>query len=350
MIQVGLSAVASIFSPTKPPVSGKEDASMVLVAQLNQEQEAEDQANAQRLKQEHARRLEDQATKELIAQLNQDQEAEDQANAQGVKRLAKLQATEEAEAAATQDLLAQLQLDDERCEADARMAASLEQRTFECAICIEERSEEDVFTVDRCGHELCRLCMAQHVLSEVMSRNVPVRCPLCIGLEDVSELTETEAHTVLTGEQVTRYLDTSLANAVEQSESFHQCNAPDCKGGIFLEGDYARFQCPVCSEQRCVRCNVKWHHGQTCEQYKEWRAANDAGDDQMATLVNSGDVRVCFQCGNGVQKSEGCNHMTCRCRAHFCYLCDADIGNDIYGHFGEPPKCKLFTGAVYEDD
>ena len=134
--------------------------------------------------------------------------------------------------------------------------------------------------------------------------------------------------------------------------AFHSCTSPDCGGVAELLGDYKRFQCPVCSAARCVRCQVDWHEGQTCEQYQEWRADNAAGDDAMADMVGSGDVKVCVQCGNGVVNSEGCNHMTCRCGAHFCHTCNADIGPPLaapYTHF-ESGVCKLFSGDVYDED
>jgi ATP-dependent RNA helicase DHX8/PRP22 len=32
-------------------------------------------------------------------------------------------------------------------------------------------------------------------------------------------------------------------------------------------------------------------------------------------------IKKCPQCLNGVQKTEGCNHMRCRCGSHFCWIC-----------------------------
>ena len=32
-------------------------------------------------------------------------------------------------------------------------------------------------------------------------------------------------------------------------------------------------------------------------------------------------ISKCTNCGNLVEKSNGCNHMRCRCKYQFCYIC-----------------------------
>ena len=42
-------------------------------------------------------------------------------------------------------------------------------------------------------------------------------------------------------------------------------------------------------------------------------------------------------CGILVSKTDGCNHMTCRCFTHFCYLCGykGEDGEAVYDHLNE---------------
>ncbi|KDN43490.1 hypothetical protein RSAG8_06079, partial [Rhizoctonia solani AG-8 WAC10335] len=55
---------------------------------------------------------------------------------------------------------------------------------------------------------------------------------------------------------------------------------------------------------------------------------------------------ACPRCETRVEKSEGCNHMTCvRCAAHFCFRCGTKLrAESPYTHFSQPGSCygKLF--------
>ena len=35
------------------------------------------------------------------------------------------------------------------------------------------------------------------------------------------------------------------------------------------------------------------------------------------------------QCGQGVEKNEGCDHITCLCGAHWCWGCQRPFSEDI---------------------
>lgn len=53
----------------------------------------------------------------------------------------------------------------------------------------------------------------------------------------------------------------------------------------------------------------------------------------------------CPSCGVRVEKSVGCNHMTCqRCQAHFCFRCGTSLKGNPDAHFQAPGPCfnRLF--------
>jgi len=44
--------------------------------------------------------------------------------------------------------------------------------------------------------------------------------------------------------------------------------------------------------------------------------------------------RQCKRCKFVVERSQGCNKITCRCGFHFCYVCGADWDNRHYHAHG----------------
>jgi len=69
------------------------------------------------------------------------------------------------------------------------------------------------------------------------------------------------------------------------------------------------------------------------------------GRKQLALLVESTlsekyiekESKPCPHCKIPIEKSEGCNKMTCKCGAYFCFICSKqlDKGNP-YFHFQDP--------------
>jgi hypothetical protein len=41
--------------------------------------------------------------------------------------------------------------------------------------------------------------------------------------------------------------------------------------------------------------------------------------------------QVCPGCQTGIERSEGCFHMSCKCGTHFCYECGEQIFYPFYG-------------------
>jgi len=123
-----------------------------------------------------------------------------------------------------------------------------------------------------------------------------------------------------------------------------------CKSGqIHDEGDVAPiFTCKACSHKHCIECKRDWHPGFSCEDLRrelakeESHAAERKRQEEEASEVEVQRVaKVSPQCGVNIQKSTGCDHMTCkllsehidaalanvgilagsRCAHEFCYLC-----------------------------
>ena len=112
-----------------------------------------------------------------------------------------------------------------------------------------------------------------------------------------------------------------------------ECYRPECnnfnvfkKLRLFTHNNTA--VCTKCKiAEFCLKC-TRVSHGGECDKVDEasdeWKRQNTAR---------------CPSCYTYVQKTEGCNHITCKCKAHFCYICNEQYHpNNITEHYaGGPP-------------
>lgn len=91
--------------------------------------------------------------------------------------------------------------------------------------------------------------------------------------------------------------------------------------------------CRKCKTKVCGTCNAKWHGARDCHIDSETKAL-------LKTAREAGWQR-CYRCRTLVELREGCNHMTCRCKAEFCMLC---------GLKWRTCECSLFNYETIEAD
>ncbi|RYO64115.1 hypothetical protein AA0116_g3927 [Alternaria tenuissima] len=79
--------------------------------------------------------------------------------------------------------------------------------------------------------------------------------------------------------------------------------------------------CPTCETGICPDCRQVAHPDSLCN-------ISEFGIDAETTeLLKSWGYKKCPKCGHGLKRMFGCNHMECRCGAHFCYACMEDYNN-----------------------
>ena len=128
------------------------------------------------------------------------------------------------------------------------------------------------------------------------------------------------------------------------------------------EDRWARHrQCPKCQYSFCLHCSATWHgphtpcaFPQTSVLVLEYLSYPEDSDARRAMEMRRGKAnldrmvsqyredqenkrwlesrtRACSGCGVRVEKSHGCNHMTCgRCQTHFCYRCGSSVSRTSY--------------------
>ncbi|KNE59401.1 hypothetical protein AMAG_03684 [Allomyces macrogynus ATCC 38327] len=126
-------------------------------------------------------------------------------------------------------------------------------------------------------------------------------------------------------------------------DGFYDC--PFCDYGAIVGEEFGIvFKCENCFEESCIKCRRKSHIPNTCEE----AAKDDKLNAQhlIEEKLTEALIRECPKCKTKTTKENGCNKMTCRCGALFCYCCRALIQD--YTHFAEdnrgrtsPSRCAL---------
>jgi hypothetical protein len=91
------------------------------------------------------------------------------------------------------------------------------------------------------------------------------------------------------------------------------------------------FTCPVCFTGVCTACHVA-HDGLTCAEHRDNASG---GYEALAQAKEKYGIKDCPKCGTPIQKSFGCNHMTCpTCQTHICWVCMETFaeGDPVYAH------------------
>lgn len=86
-------------------------------------------------------------------------------------------------------------------------------------------------------------------------------------------------------------------------------------------------------------------------------------DDSETYNWLKSNTKDCPQCGKATEKNGGCNHISCTCGAHWCWMCNKNFNaSTVYNHScnafddkeafsqdnvqGTPPPCLLAPHIV----
>lgn len=204
----------------------------------------------------------------------------------------------------------------------------------ECAICWTE-AENPVQT--SCKHVYCASCFENLCLAGV-DPGPSIQCQGDAGnCRKVVLKSELQAH--LPSAALEDVLETAFATHLARNlNPLKNCPTPDCsqiyrtakpsenQGGASGTGESPLITCPSCLKVVCTACNAS-HDGQTCAEHRD-----------LVSLGASKDIlgiKNCPGCGIMIEKTSGCNHMTCRnCQTHLCWVCLETFseGQLVYTH------------------
>eukprot|EP00455_Lapot_gusevi_P003632 TRINITY_DN11476_c0_g1_i5.p1 TRINITY_DN11476_c0_g1~~TRINITY_DN11476_c0_g1_i5.p1 ORF type:complete len:506 (+),score=147.27 TRINITY_DN11476_c0_g1_i5:59-1519(+) len=189
---------------------------------------------------------------------------------------------------------------------------------FECPICMDDKKAGEGLCLS-CNHVLCVDCFSEGIKICLREKRL-FKCPNA----QCKQMATSRSVTAALGRDIGfQYAGVEQKQMVMELEGLWHCLTPDCPNSILIAKDElrtGRYKCAACNKVYCVRCNVEWHDGSSCEQYQKWKKENDQGDKLFDQMVRNGDVRSC-ECGAKFVKEDGCECVTCRCGRKMCWIC-----------------------------
>ena len=210
-----------------------------------------------------------------------------------------------------------------------------------CPICTDEISHAEQLG---CGHSYCSGCLQHYLESAPHTKIFPLACignegacKVPISIPEIRRFLKPQVFQALVEVAFRSYLD-------QHAQELKFCTTPDCQQ-IYRHNPNTRIlQCPSCFSTICSACDEEAHEGMTCQERQ--RHKSSAEQDRLFNVWANEHSKRCPECRRVIEKSEGCNHMTCPCGAHFCWLCGKSFSvATIYGHmdtehggmFGQAP-------------
>ena len=184
-----------------------------------------------------------------------------------------------------------------------------------CPVCQEESPTENMYRYQNCkcvDHGICGNCLSDTLKQAIRGGDLPAKCPggCHHGTLSTQDLMNLKTVAELNDEEILLYRKNLALHELRQIPEVSFCTTPDCINATYkskLEENH--FNCELCDQENCVGCGFP-HFGKNCEMAAKERK----GDDAFHKLVHDpkSNIRPCAHCLVPTQKSEACDHMTCK--------------------------------------
>lgn len=198
----------------------------------------------------------------------------------------------------------------------------------ECPICLEEYPRsgfpKGASVTNQCDHpdKACLQCLDSSITSIVESGALHLlACPIC-----PQKLTRWNVKVYANKKIYERYK--YLKQQASIPGHYISCTSPNCGGSQAHDSNGPTgpmMVCKFCQAQTCAKHRRPWHEGQTCLEYDMDPVQMERLEEEEATakLLAKEDTSICPKCGQGVSKTDGCDHMSCQCGTEWCYVVSA---------------------------
>lgn len=205
-----------------------------------------------------------------------------------------------------------------------------QEEEFDCPICFDIYPLSHANALMGCTHKYCQECFVHHFLTKINSGEVSAEQMICPDPSCGVKAEDYELESILEPADYAKYLDFLAQKSLQTDGASCWCPNKDCREAILAENTGDRVACPLCHTNFCRKCSLTpFHQDETCEQAK---ARGDADLSIQAWMAERGSkVKPCPSCRTGIEKNDGCNHMTCQaCKHQWCWLCTQNYSSTHY--------------------
>ncbi|CAN6448718.1 unnamed protein product [Victoria cruziana] len=190
-----------------------------------------------------------------------------------------------------------------------------------CRTCMEMKMFDRSFQPSGCDHLFCSDCVVMHVTTK-LGDNL-WRIP-CMEARCTSEFELESCLSILTPEVVDRWAALLSESLIQNGDKIY-CPFQDCSALMWNDSERKEsikdVECPHCHRLFCAQCKVGWHAGINCREYQRTMSWEKCEDAMMMEMAKERKWQRCPRCQFYVERSDGCQQMTCRCGFRFCYNC-----------------------------
>ena len=218
--------------------------------------------------------------------------------------------------------------------------------TMECQCCFEKITMPERHACDQDHHHVfCFTCVRDYVKTELDKGNTSFKCmasAACPGL-----VANRDQQAVLGDDLFELFSKREQIFSVTKANIDGLYNCPICNTGAIHvpheDGDIFWCISDTCAMPTCILCKKQAHWDMPCEKDEKREKEKQLEEEQTMRMV-----KPCKRCNVDIQKTDGCNKMTCICGAYMCWLCGADISGLGYNHFttnGSKCRQRLLDGV-----
>ncbi|KAH3765117.1 putative E3 ubiquitin-protein ligase ariadne-1 [Pelomyxa schiedti] len=208
----------------------------------------------------------------------------------------------------------------------------------DCPTCLIPCSREEMMC-PACGHWSCKECWQSWISTNIDSNGLTeIKCmtPKCPLLVD-----EDMIRKIVPPGIFRRYGLILTKSFIQEHPYLKGCPAPGCTQiAKISEGPKSVALTCKCGKSFCFNCQFEPHAPATCSMVAAWQ--KKLSDDSETAKWLSANTKDCPTCHKATEKNGGCNHISCTCGAHWCWVCvKAFDASTVYSH-----NCNKYAASA----